>query len=166
MQKQNASPAALRRLLQQHLKLSRGLIELAERQTEALVAGDAPRLNALEAAQAECVAQQQALDLERNALTRDLAFALGFERVPSLSELLPHFSAREQTEFAALRDELLAAQATLESLKTRNLLLLENALEYVNFSVDVLTTAILQPARYGANLTHIAAPAFYIDSKA
>lgn len=166
MQKQTASPAALRRVMQQHLKLGRELIELATCQTEALVANDVPRLNALEAALKQCVTQQDTLDLERGALTRELAFSLGMERVPSLSELLPHFPAREQSGFETLRDELRDAQETLETLKARNLLLLENALEYTNFSIDALTTALLQPARYGANLTHIAAPAFYIDSKA
>ena len=166
MQKQMASSAALRRLMQQHLKLGRELIELATRQTEALVANDVPRLNALEAAQKQCVTQQDTLDLERGVVTRELGFSLGMERVPSLSELLPHFPSRERAEFEVLRRELQAAQSTLETLKSRNLLLLENALEYTNFSIDALTTAILQPARYGANLTHIAAPAFYIDSKA
>ena len=166
MQKQTANPAALRRVLQRHLQLGRELIDLAERQTEALVANDALRLNALEAAQKQCVTQQDTLDLERGVLTRELAFGLGMERVPSLSELLPHFPAREQAAFEALRGDLLLAQAELETLKARNLLLLESALEYTNFSIDALTTAVLQPARYGANLTHIAAPAFYIDSKA
>ena len=166
MQKQTANPAALRRILQRHLKLGRELIELAERQTEALVCNDVPRLNALEAAQKQCVTQQDTLDLERGVATRELSFALGMERIPSLSELLPHFPARDRAAFETLRGELLAAQTTLESLKNRNLLLLESALETTNFSIDALTSAILQPARYGANLTHIAAPAFYIDSKA
>ena len=166
MQKPTASPAALRRVMQQHLKLGRELIELANSQTEALVANDVSRLNALEAAQKQCVTQQDTLDLERGVVTRELAFALGLDRVPSLAELLPHFPAREKAAFERLRDELLQAQADLETLKARNLLLLENALEYTNFSIDALTTAILLPARYGANLTHIAAPAFYIDSKA
>ena len=166
MQKRTASPAALRRLMQQHLKLGRELIELAGSQTEALVANDIPRLNALEAAQKQCVTQQDTLDLERGVITRELAFALGMERVPSLSEMLPHFPSRERAELEVLRHELQAAHTLLETLKARNLLLLENALEYTNFSIDALTTALLQPARYGANLTHIAAPAFYIDSKA
>ena len=166
MQKQIVSAAALRRVMQQHLKLAREMIELARSQTEALVANNTPRLNALEAALKQCVTQQDTLDLERGVVTRELAFSLGMERVPALSELLPHFPTREQAEFAALREELLDAQAILETLKSRNLLLLENALEYTNFSLDALTSALLQPARYGANLTHIAAPAFYIDSKA
>ncbi len=166
MQKQTASPAALRRVMQQHLKLGRELVELAERQTEALVANDLPRLNALEAAQKQCATQQDMLDLERGVLTRELAFALGLDHVPSLSEMLPHFPAREQAGFDTLREDLLQTQEQLETLKSRNLLLLETALEYTNFSLDAITTALLQPARYGANLTHIAAPSFYIDSKA
>ena len=54
----------------------------------------------------------------------------------------------------------------LEIVQARNRRLIDNALEYARFSLELLTEAALQPARYGANLARISAPTFYIDSKA
>ncbi len=62
--------------------------------------------------------------------------------------------------------QVLETQGLLDVVNARNLRLLDNALEYVRFSLEMLTTAALKPARYGTNLAQIAAPTFYIDSKA
>ena len=158
--------APLRRVLQQQLKLSRQLIHLAEQQTDALIISDVARVAALDAEICACVAEQETFEASRVKLCRELAWNLGLDRVPVLTEMLPALPPQEQTALRQLRDELLMAHEELGILKARNLQLLENALHYVQFGLDVLTQAVLQPARYGTNLTHIAAPAFYIDSKA
>ena len=84
----------------------------------------------------------------------------------SIGTRLPVLPAREQEPLRRLRLQLIDIHQQLERSNRRNRLLLENALDFVRFSLDALTTAALQPARYGTNLAQIAAPSFYIDSKA
>jgi hypothetical protein len=156
----------LRRVLQQELALGKRMIALAETMTDLLVNQETERLAALEAEQRECREQHEALEQARIAVTRSLAGALGLEGLPTLSELLPLLPAREQEPLKRLRSELLTMQETLARLNARNRRLLDNALEYVRFSLELLTSAALQPARYGTNLASVAAPTFYIDSKA
>ena len=166
MPRQDTSPRSLRRLLQQELTLGKRLLSLLQEETEVIVKNDITRLSALQAEQQECLKEQTTLENSRVISTRDLAWALGLERVPTLPVLIMALPDREQESLRKLRTELLAVNQQLESMQTRNRSLLENALDYVRFSLDLLTEAALQPARYGANLTRISAPTFYIDSKA
>jgi flagellar biosynthesis/type III secretory pathway chaperone len=164
--KNSATPATLRRLLQQELTLGNRLIALAEEESAAIVAGDVARLNALATEQHRRLDEQKALETIRMAATRELAWKHGVERFPTLSSLLPALPAQEQQALQRLRQELLDAEEALKRLNSRNAALLTHALDFVEFSIKTLTSAALQPARYGTNLAHVIAPAFYIDSKA
>lgn len=166
MSKATRNPALLRRLLQQELALGKRLLTLGEAETEAIIANDIARLNQINAEQQACLEQQRALDKAREAAARDLAWGLGWERVPPFTELLTRLPEREQSALSDLRLQLLAVQGQLETGNARNRLLLDRALDYVQFSLELLTSVALQPARYGTNLATLATPAFYIDSKA
>ncbi len=166
MPRPNTNPATLRRLLQQELTLGKQLAVLAEAESEAIIGNDIGRLEEIQREQRHCLEQMAALEAARMAATRDLAGMLGLDAEPTLSGLLPRLSPREREALDRLRRHLLETQARLEELNARNRRLLEIALEYVRFSLELLTTAALQPARYGTNLASVATPAFYIDSKA
>ncbi len=166
MPRPNTNPAALRRILQQEATLGKRLLALAQEETDVIVSENVPRLTTLQAEQQQCLKELQPLEQSRAVATRDLAWALGMERVPTLLGLLPALPAPHQSELRALRAELLALHQQLEIAQARNRRLIDNALEYVRFSLDLLTDAALQPARYGANLARLSAPTFYIDSKA
>jgi flagellar biosynthesis/type III secretory pathway chaperone len=166
MSRPATNPATLRRILQEELQLGNRMVTLAEAETEAIIANDIVRLNALEAELHRCVKQQSAQEKARIAVTRELAGMLGLERVPTLLDLLPLLPPREQEALQRLRAQLLETQETLQNLNQRNRVLLDHALEFVRFSLELLTTAVLRPARYGTNLASIAAPTFYLDSKA
>jgi hypothetical protein len=166
MSRRNTNSTTLRRLLQEELTLSRHLLALAEEQTDVIVANDVKGLTRLQGEQQRCLNQQRALEKARIAAVRDLAWATGLDRVPTLKNLLPGLPAREQQALEQLRLQLLEVHSGLDRVHARNRYLLENALDYVRFSLEALTSAALQPARYGTNLTRVTAPAFYIDSKA
>lgn len=166
MAKQATSPATLRRILQEELQLGSRMVALAEAEMEAIIAHDIPRLNALEAEQQKCIKLQTVQEKARIAVTRELAGMLGLERFPTLSELLPLLPPREQEALQRLRTQLLETQETLQNLNQQNRVLLDHALDFVRFSLELLTSAVLRPARYGTNLASIAAPTFYLDSKA
>ena len=166
MPRPTTSIATLRRILQQELQTGKSLVSLAEEASAIIIAGEAEKRPALEARQRQVLELQRVQEAGRIAATRDLARGLGMERVPTLSELLKALPPQQATALSHLRARLLDTQAQLVQLNARNRLLLDNMLADVRFSLEALTTAALQPARYGTNLTQIAAPAFYIDSKA
>jgi hypothetical protein len=162
----NGSVAALRRALQQQLALGKRLVSLGEAQTDAIIAANIEQIMALEAEQAQTLLALEPLEQARAHAARELAWSLGFERVPSLSVLLPRLSERDQTALTGLRNQLLEVQRQMERIHARNRNLLEVALDYVQYSLELITSTALKPAAYGINLAHLAAPSFYIDSQA
>ncbi len=166
MPKTNANPAALRRILQQELEAGKRLLALSIEETDVLINNNVERLAILQREQQRFLAEHQALEKARVDIVRDLAWMLGMDRVPTLSGLLPALPRHEQAALGKLRAQLLDLQAQIELIHARNRRLIENALDYIQFSLKMLTTAALQPARYGTNIARIANPAFYIDSKA
>jgi hypothetical protein len=166
MPRPNTSPVALRRILQQELALGKRLLALTQEESDVIVRNDVPRLTALQAEQQRCLAEQNALEQARALATRDLAWAVGMERPPTLSGLIAILPVREQSDLRRLRADLLALHQQMEIVQARNRRLIDSALEYARFSLELLTGAALQPARYGTNLARLYAPTFYIDSKA
>lgn len=156
----------LLRILQQELLVGQRLVELSEAESEAIITNDIPRLSMLELELRRRMEEQEALEASRIVTLRDLAFALKLEGIPTLTALLAHLPTRERTLLGQLRLQLLETQVYLDKLTTRNRMLLENAMEYVRFSLHALTEAALSPARYGTNLAAINTPTYYIDSKA
>lgn len=166
MPQQNGSAATLRRIMQLELTTGRALVALARNAQRALVAGDPGQLDVLQPQQRSLVERQIALEAERQHATASLALRLGLDGVPTLSDLLRLLGPADAAALAALRTQMLQTERTMAALNQSNTELVESALGFVKFSLNALTTAALRPARYGVNMNQLAAPSFYIDSKA
>lgn len=156
----------LQRVLQQHLLLARRLLRLSQEQNQALVANEVATITRLESEQRSVLVQQEALEPEREQATAQLAKALGLDTHATLSEFIPRLPLQEQRLFSQIRSELLKAQAELKRIKEQNLRLLQNAIEFVQFSMESITRTVFKPSRYGTNLAALAAPALLLDSRA
>lgn len=165
MPKPQANPTTLRRILQQELLLGKRLIEIAESQSTAILARDMARLSQLELEMRQTIEQMDALETVRIAATRSLACALGINTTPPLSALLPKLAIKDQQVLAQIRGQILETQQRLDTLSAHNKALITTALDFVQFSLQVLTEAAFQPARYGTNPASVVPPTLYIDSK-
>lgn len=166
MARQIASAAALRRTMLQQLTTGRALVALAEMTERALIAGDPARLETITPQQRALLEQQAAHEAARQQATAELSARCGMTGAPTLTGLLPALSPVDAQALAGLRARILETSRRADSLNRSNARLLENALEFVKFNLQALTSAALKPARYGVNLAQLAAPSFYIDSKA
>lgn len=166
MPRPNSNAAALRRIMQQQLATGKTLITLAEASEQALIEGNTAKLEALAPQQRGLLDTQITQEMVRQQVTRDLSQMLGVERAPTLSALLPALPRTEAMALDTLRQQILETERRMDILNQRNGILLENALGYVKFSLEALTSAALKPARYGVNLARLSAPSFYVDSKA
>jgi flagellar biosynthesis/type III secretory pathway chaperone len=166
MERNTASPAALRRLMQQQLMTGKSLIALAQHAERAIIAGDIKKLQDLEPQQRMLLDQQIRQESARQKMTSEIAAQLKIDRMPTLLELLPRIPREDAVALASLRSEILKTQRRMDRINRSNAMLLENAMEFVRFSLNAITSAALKPARYGVNMARLSAPAFYIDSKA
>ena len=160
-----AQVAVVRRALTQQLQLCRRLLAVCEEQTEALITNDLEKLHQLENEQRLSIEQQIEQEAIRAEAVRQIADSLGLSPLPTLTDLLPRLSSRDSETLERLRTDLKHVLGQLETVQHRNLELLENAQEYVRFSLELITGTMLQPARYGSNVHAVVAPAFYVDSR-
>lgn len=161
-----AFAAALRRIMQQQLTTGKTLLALAEVSEKAIVEGDTQKLETLAPQQRILLEQQIAQENARQQAACELSARLGLEQAPTLTTLLPMLAPSDAIALAALRTQILATQRRMESQNQCNAQLLENALGFVKFNLEALTTAALRPAKYGVNMARLEAPSFYVDSKA
>jgi hypothetical protein len=166
MHRPPASPANLRRILQNQLAIARRLEALAEKTTEALVANDVERLREIGEAQRSNLEQQAELEETRATVAKDLAAAIGRPEGERLVDLLPHLPEREAESLDWLRRQIIESGTRIGAMNEKNRRLLDVALDVSRNSIDIITSAALQPARYGTNLAAMATPTFYVDSKA
>ena len=165
MSRLDSSASLLRRNLQDQLAAGKRLLALTMQEMEAIMQADVAGLARVQHSQQQCIERQTELENSRRAIMSELVAHIGGDTEATLSGILPLLPARDREALARTKDEILLVSARLTALNQTNGLLLEKALEYVKFSLDVLTNLALQPAKYGTNLTHIAAPSFFIDSR-
>ena len=166
MKIESSKIALLRRNLQQELVLAKRWLVLSQQESDALIRNDVQQLDGLQEALQRCFAEQEALEQARQLTLREMATALGISSPIKLPALIQSLPARDRSELAALRSQLLAVHRRIEIVQACNQRLLDNALEYVRYSLELLTDEAIRLPRYGYNLTRISAPAFFIDSRA
>ena len=165
MPRPNTNVSTLRRILQQELALGKRIAALTRQETEALVENNPVIVASLEAELRHSMTQLSVLETGRISAIRELSWAMQIQALPTFGNLLASLPAKDRESLEKLRDEIMSTQRVLEAQNSQNRVLLDNLIEYVRFSLDAITTAALQPARYGANLVRIATPAFYVDSR-
>ena len=153
---------SLKSRLKEELGLGRKLLKLCEEESDVLIRNDVTRLSLLQEEQKRCLAELESLEQQRIATTRELAVGVGLAPNVTLLALTADMPDRE---LKTLRAQLLSVHQQLEAVQTRNRRLLDNALAYVRYSMELLTEIALRPARYGYNLNRISAPCFYLDSR-
>ncbi len=162
----NLLSANLRRNLQHQLILARKLIRLSQEQTRALVSNDIVQIAVLETTVRESLSQQEGLEETRLQCTLEIAKALGLPPEATLVQVLPKLPPSDQRVLRQQRQEILKAHHELRALKEQNLHLLQNALDYVQFSLEAISSVAFKPSKYGTNLAALSSPSLLLDSRA
>ena len=128
-------------VLEQLTDIHEKLIECADRKREALIRNEVQDVAAATAKENQLIKSVEELLAEKQKATHDFFRSLGFQPVREVT--ITEFS-RLVTD-SALKEALLAARdrltATAERLKQKNELnrqLLEQSLDFINYSLDVL----------------------------
>lgn len=122
---------------------------LADEKTEALTKGDNLRLRSLLQKESAQLKQLEQLEQERSRLVRFFISGKGLvTEGGTLAELLPYFDDGEKGELVTLQKKLIE---DIEQLKKKNELnqqLIQDALRFVNLSLDMLQPE-LDTGNYG-----------------
>jgi flagellar biosynthesis/type III secretory pathway chaperone len=138
------------KVLEYEHKLFGQLLEIADKKTGVVVKGEIETLQELVGKEQKLVNELGKLSEARDKIVGQISKGLG--KKPEeliLTDLAAVLPAEQANRFSAIRDKLKAVVDKLQSKNDLNQRLLKNALDYVDFTLNLLTQPGPQSAQYG-----------------
>lgn len=143
--------------LQYEWRVYNSLLKLAEKKTEYLVSNDTSLLSGITEEESKLAEQSKQLARVREQYAVNLNEALGLSTGTSLEEAERHLPGPQAAQLADVRRKL---KETVMKLMLRNGInqkLIENALEYINFNLELMASPAPQTSVYGKSGTEVSA---------
>lgn len=126
-------------ILQEQKKIYDDLLELSRQKQKILIKGDITALETITVQEEGLVLQAGKLEEKREQCLGTLAEAYGWAREMTLADFLPLVSTEERIELEKIHEDFSMCLNDLRRLNHENTELLEQSLQFVNFTVDVLS---------------------------
>jgi flagellar biosynthesis/type III secretory pathway chaperone len=140
----------LMKVLEYENKLYGQLYSIAENKTGVVVKGEVENLQALVGKEQKLAAELNKLQDVREQILEQVAKAIGRDpRQLTLSELAAQLPGEQAERLGKTRDKLRETIGKLTAKNDLNQQLIQNALEYVDFSLNLLTQPAPQIPQYG-----------------
>lgn len=122
-------------LLEKHVKLHKGLLELANKKTEVLKKGDTEALNGIVKEEQKYIAAIDRVEQERILVVNAM---IGEANEPTLTACILQTEGTERAMLEKLRDDLSAVILELKSVNQLNEQLAKQSLQFVHVMLDML----------------------------
>jgi flagellar biosynthesis/type III secretory pathway chaperone len=122
-------------LLEKHVKLHKGLLELANKKTEVLKKGDTEALNGIVKEEQKYIAAIDRVEQERILVVNAM---IGEANEPTLTACILQTEGTERAMLEKLRDDLSAVILELKSANQLNVQLAKQSLQFVHVMLDML----------------------------
>jgi flagellar biosynthesis/type III secretory pathway chaperone len=122
-------------LLEKHVKLHKGLLELANKKTEVLKKGDMEALNEIVKEEQKYIAAVNQVERERIRVVNEM---VSESNEPTLTACISQTEGMERAMLERLRDDLTAVISELKNINLLNQQLTEQSLQFVNVMLDMI----------------------------
>jgi len=158
-------------VLESMLSTHETLLELAKRKKRVLIQNDMSELNAIVKEEVTLAHQVEKLEGERSGMVRLLSLRLGLpaEELTARKVAALAGTPEERETIAQLNDQLLAVMTQLKEQNELNKQLIEQSLDFIRNSIDLLTESPIVPTYGDSGDTHAAyttTRTSFFDSKA
>ncbi len=126
-------------ILQEQKKIYEDLLDLSRQKQKILIKGDISALEGITAQEEVLVFQTGKLEEKREQCLSSLAEAYGWVQEKTLADFLPLVSTEKRVELEKIHEDFSMCLNDLRRLNHENTELLEQSLQFVNFTVDVLS---------------------------
>ena len=165
--KKGVSASVLINVMKVQLEAYKELLHFAEEKTDVLVKGDVKLLGEITEIEQNLILKMGKLEEERFELVNQIAEAYNKDVSEVKVDFLKHILDREQAKtFCAINDEFKSVLLEINEKNRRNEELIKNALDYIDFSIKLLTDAGEVKANYSADGTNSKKAFHFIDKKA
>jgi len=169
MQNQQTQIRTLLKALNQQLSLGHKLADCFRALSESIVERNIDRVTALVEESDRLQTEERTAEQMRCVATQALSGTLGLQagdKPVTLSQLTRYLPAPDGVRLRMVAKRIRDLDSELRGSIERNRLLLQEALEFIEFSLHAITHAALNPAKYGNATATVTTPTFYIDQRA
>ncbi|WMT19807.1 flagellar protein FlgN [Parageobacillus toebii] len=121
-------------LLEKHVKLHKGLLDLANKKTEVLKKGDMEALSEMMKEEQKYIAAITQVERERVRVVNEM---IGEANEPTLTACISQTEGTERAMLEKLRDDLTAVISELKNINLLNQQLTQQSLQFVNMMLDM-----------------------------
>lgn len=153
--------------MRDQLEIYKELFNLAEKKTDVLIKGDVKILGEITEIEQDLIIKLGKLEEERYDIVSKIAKKHNIEVNEATTEFfMKLLSSEEKEDFSAICDELKTVLPQINEKNQQNEKLIKNALEYINFSINLLTDTGDIKANYSADGVNTRKDFHFIDKKA
>ena len=159
--------SVLIKVMKEQLEAYKELLHLAEEKTDTLVQGNVKLLGEITEIEQNLILKLGKLEEERFELVKQIAKTHNKDAADVKADFFKNVLSPEETKaFSGIYDELKSVLPEIEEKNRRNEQLINNALDYINFSIKLITDTGEAKANYGADGTNAQKAFHFIDKKA
>jgi len=153
--------------MQEQLEAYKELFDIGNKKTEVLIKGDIKVLSDITQQEQKLIIKLGKLEDERYAIVKELARQFNKDASQLKGDFLkPILDENESQKFNAVCDDLKKILLEIQKQNDRNEKLIKNALDYINFSVKLITDAGTSKGNYGADGVNTQKMIHFIDKQA
>ncbi|MBA2871315.1 flagellar biosynthesis/type III secretory pathway chaperone [Anoxybacillus calidus] len=150
-------------LLEKHVKLHKGLLELANQKTEVLKKGDMEALSGIMKQEQKYIAAINQVERERMHVVEAMVNTAGkHEHERTLTTCIELVEESERSVLERLKDELSAVVSELKNINLLNQQLTQQSLQFVNMTLDMIMP---QPQEVNYGIPNAATTPQYENSR-
>ncbi len=136
-------------VLKREYDIYRDYIDLAKKKKEIIIKGNIKELDHITGLEQDMILNMGKVDKIRVAIVGNLLNELKVKEVGSIGELVPYLEERDRTQLMGLKDKLDKVLQEIQELNELNGKLIQQSLEYIDFNINLATSANTQGSTYG-----------------
>ena len=134
-------------ILKKQLEIYEEMLKISEEKTDIIVKDKIDELKEMVSREEELVKRFIPLERERLSIVKEFGRDKGIEGVPKIPEICEYFP-EIKNELMSLRNSILDITKKISDKNDLNEKLIKNSLDYINFSVGLITGTGTQPVTY------------------
>ena len=135
-------------ILKKQFKIYEEILKISEEKTDIIVKDKVDELKELVSREEELVKSFIPLEKERLSIVKEFGRSNGITGVPKIPEICDYFPENKD-ELMSLRKSILDITKKISVRNEQNEKLIKNSLDYINFSVGLITGTGTNPVTYG-----------------
>ena len=135
-------------ILKKQYEIYQEILKISEKKTDIVVKDKVDELKELVDSEEELIGKFIVLEKRRLSIVKEFGKSKGITGVLKIPELCEYFPENKE-ELMKLREDILSITKKINEKNKLNEKLIKNSLDYINFSVGLITGTGSQPLTYG-----------------